>query len=441
MRTLIFWFGIACAALAGFVDPVWGYATVAVLALVQLVLLSNASGGSVFLLIHYTTLLTYFSLAPAMQIATDSEFWDAGVLMTASHTQALMLLLLYMAGVEIARFGMADMPGRITTAPAPRAAGVAHPVLLLGCALVAFGALFVKPGLNFVARGVVGLAGEDDAVPIDYIVFSTLPKLLVAICFVALAVHAWRRRTLGSWLAAGLCFVLAAVATNPVNTPRQILLIGFLPLLIMACARHRRWLLAAAIFGAIAGLGPVFNLISRGSMWGEDLMTFPFSPDFDAQYVVAGILERAPIPELGWGRYLLSAFSFFLPRDLKMFPDFDPLGWSTILGNFSQSNLSLPPFTTAYFDFGLAGPVLLGLAVSALFRKVDKAIDPNRALSGGYLAALVLLAAYVPFMRGPILGWGPFATAGLIAAMVAGLLSTRFGRPQARPLRRSLPAA
>jgi hypothetical protein len=165
-------------------------------------------------------------------------------------------------------------------------------------------------------------------------------------------------------------------------------------------------------------------------MWGEELTTFPFSQDFDAQYVVAGILERAPIPDLGWGRYLLSAVSFFLPRDLKMFPDFDPLGWSAILGNFSQSNLSLPPFTTAYFDFGLAGPALLGLVLSAGFRLVDKAIDPNRALSGGYLAALVLLAAYVPFMRGPILGWGPFATSGLIAALVAGALCSRARRVQ-----------
>jgi hypothetical protein len=261
-------------------------------------------------------------------------------------------------------------------------------------------------------------------VPLDFIFYSTLPKLVVLLCFVALAIHAVRRRTLWSWCAAGLAGALALLAANPVNTPRQILLIGLLPLLVHALGRSRRWLLAGVIFGAIAGLGPVLNLISRGSMWGEELTTFPFSQDFDAMFVVAGILERAPIPDLGWGRYLLSAFSFFLPRDLKMFPDFDPLGWSAILGNFSQSNLSLPPFTTAYFDFGLAGPALLGFAISAGFRWVDRAIDPNRPLSGTYLSALVLLAAYVPFMRGPILGWGPFAASGLIAAVIAGALSS-----------------
>lgn len=439
MRILSFWSGIVCAMLCGLVDPVWGYTAVFALSLIQIALLGS-SGASVFLLVHYTAILTYFSIAPAMQISHDVAFWDAGVMRTPAHTQALMLLLLYMAGVEAARLGVPDAPAHLPGRHDRRLVGVAHPLLLLlSCSLAAFATLFIKPELNFVARGVAG--GGDDNVPLDFIFYSTLPKLVVLMCFVALAIHAVRRRTPWAWCAAGLAFALALAAANPVNTPRQILLIGLLPLLIHALGRSRRWLLAGVIFGAIAGLGPVLNLISRGSMWGEELTTFPFSPDFDAMFVVAGILERAPIPDLGWGRYLLSAFSFFLPRDLKMFPDFDPLGWSAILGNFSQSNLSLPPFTTAYFDFGMAGPALFGFAISAGFRWVDRAIDPNRPLSGAYLSALVLLAAYVPFMRGPILGWGPFVVSGLIAAVVAGALSSRRQRPLPRGVRHSLPSA
>jgi hypothetical protein len=441
MRTLSFWSGIVCAMLCGLVDPVWGYAAVCALSLIQLSLLGS-SGSSVFLLIHYATILTYFSIAPAMQISHDVEFWEAGVMSTAAHTQALMLLLLYMAGVEAARLGVPDAPAHLPGGHDRRLVGVAHPLLLLlSCSLAAFATLFIKPELNFVARGLTGVTGGEENVPIDFIFYSTLPKLVVLMCFVALAIHAVRRRTLWSWCAAGLAFGLALAAANPVNTARQVLLIGLLPLLIHALGRGRRWLLGSVIFGAIAGLGPVLNLISRGSVWGEELTTFPFSQDFDAMFVVAGILERAPIPDLGWGRYLLSAFSFFLPRDLKMFPDFDPLGWSAILGNFSQSNLSLPPFTTAYFDFGLAGPALFGYAISAGFRVVDRAIDPNRPLSGSYLSALVLLAAYVPFMRGPILGWGPFAVSGLIAAVIAGALSSRARRPLPRAVRHGLPSA
>lgn len=427
MRTLAFWFGIACAFLCGLVDPVWGYAAVSVLAVAQLAML-RAPGGSVFLLIHYTAILIYFSLAPAMQIAADVDFWEAGVLGAAAHTQALMLLLLYMAGVEAARFGVPDAPSGMARRTGPRAVGVAHPLLvLLGCALAAFASLFVRPDLNFVARGIAGLGAEINF-PVDFIVYSTIPKLIVLVCFVALAIHAFRQRTLWAWCAAALALALSAIAANPVNTARQVLLIGLLPLFIHGFGRSRRWLLAGVIFAAIAGLGPVLNLVSRGSFWGESLSTFPYSQDFDAMFVVAGILERVPEPDLGLGRYLLSAFSFFLPRSLKMFPDFDPLGWPGILGNFSQSNLSLPPFTTAYFDFGLLGPLMLGFVVSAGFRMVDKAIDPRRAVSGAYLCALVLLAAYVPFMRGPILGWGAFAASGLIAALVAGILSARARR-------------
>ncbi|MET3493607.1 hypothetical protein [Variovorax boronicumulans] len=432
MRTLAFWFGIACALLCGLVDPVWGYAAVFVLAAVQLSML-GARGDSVFLLIHYTVLLIYFSLAPAMQIAADVDFWQVGILGTAAHTQALMLLLLYMAGVEAARLGMSERPAVHGGGPYTAARGVAHPfLLLLSCSLAAFATLFIRPELNFVARGVVS---EEASLPIDYIVFSTIPKLVVLMCFVALAIHAARRRTLWAWCAAGLALALAAIAANPVNTARQVILIGLLPLLIHAIGRRHRWTLAAIVFGAIAGLGPVLNLISRDAMWGASLEAFPFSQDFDAMFVIAGLLERAPSPEPGFGRYLLSAASFFLPRDLKMFPEFDPLGWSAVAANFSQTNLSLPPFATAYFDFGLLGPVLLGFAVSAGFRIVDRVVNPQRTLTASYLCALVLLAAYVPFMRGPILGWGPFAASGLIAALVAGGLSSWFRRRTHRAMR------
>ncbi len=431
MRILCFWCGLAAAMLCGLLDPVWGYAAVFLLSLLQLALLGGP-GASVFLLVHYTTLLTYFSLAPAIQIAQDLSFWEAGVIGTVAHTQALMLLLLYMAGVEAARFGVVDPPlrhiaGIAGTAPAP---GAAHPLLLLGLLGAAFAVLLARADLNFVARG---LPGEIENPPLDFIVYSTLPKLVVLMCFVALAIHALRQRTAAAWCLAALALAAAAIAANPVNTARQILLIGLLPLLIHGLGRSRRWTLAFVVFAAIAGLGPVFNLLSRGSMWGESLATFPYSPDFDAMYVVAGLLERAPSPDLGFGRYLLSGFSFVLPRDMKLFPDFDPLGWPAVLGNFSQSNLSLAQFATVFFDFGLPGPLVFGFLLSSLFRRVDRAIDTHGPISRGYLAALVLLAAYVPFMRGPILGWGPFAASGLIAALLVGALCTGFG-----PARRAL---
>ncbi|KAF1048064.1 hypothetical protein [Xylophilus sp.] len=121
-----------------------------------------------------------------------------------------------------------------------------------------------------------------------------------------------------------------------------------------------------------------------------------------------------------------------LPHDLKLFPDYDPLGWPVVLNNFSQSNLSLAPFTTAYLDFGLAGPFLLGLALSIVGAALERRLVPGSALTGGYLSALVLLAAYVPLMRGPILGWGPFAASGLLAALALGWLCT--GRERTVPL-------
>ncbi len=185
---------------------------------------------------------------------------------------------------------------------------------------------------------------------------------------------------------------------------------------------------------AIAGLGPVFNLVSRGSMWGGVARDLSLQPRLRCDVRGGRLLERAPAPDLGFGRYLpVSGFSFVLPRDMKLFPDFDPLGWPAMLGNFSQSNLSLAQFATVFFDFGLPGPLVFGFLLSSLFRRGRPRDRYARPVSRGYLAALVLLAAYVPFMRGPILGWGPFAASGLIAALLVGALCTGFG-----PARRAL---
>lgn len=431
MRNIVFCFGLVCAMLCGLMSPMWGYMVVTLLSIVQLLALSSA-GSSAFLLVHYASILTYFSLAPAVQISMHLDFWGVGVVRDNAHQEALLLLLLYMGGVELARVALTD-----TQPAAPRplphreppwrtsAPMVAHPLALLLCALAAFGLLLTRPDLNFVARGVVS---EVELRPADLIFYSTVPKTMVLLCFSALAIHAVSTRTAWAWLVAAAALLLAAIAANPVNTARQILLIGLLPLFIHFLAARRPWLLALLIFGAIAGLGPLFNFLSRGELYGAALTIFPFSEDFDAQFVVAALLERVPAHDWGYGRYLLSAASFLMPRDLKLFPDFDPLSWPEVLGNFSQRNLSLPPFSTAYFDFGLLGPVLLGFSLSVGFTVVDRVVQSQRALSCSYLCSLVLLAAYVPFLRGPILGWGPFAASGVITALVVGALCSFPGR-------------
>lgn len=417
MRSLSVWCGLAAALLCGLADPAWGFAAVCMLSLVQIALLGRPT-ESLFLLVHYTTVLVYFSIAPSMQISADVGFWGGGPVGPQAYTQTLVLLLLYLAGVEAASLVFARTATSLTVL-SQQPPDVKHPTLLLVLVCAGFAVLWVRPELNFVARGTTT---DIPPPPFDTIVFSTLPKLVVLVGTVALSIRALRKGSAGAWCAVATAVVLAAIAANPVNTARQILLVGMLPLLLHAFGRHWRWTLALVITSAVAGLGPVLNLISRGSMWGETLAVFPYSADFDSTYVVSTLLERAPPTELGWGRYLLSAVSFLLPRDLKLFPEYDPLGWPSVLNNFSQSNLSLAPFTTAYLDFGLAGPFLLGLLLSAGALHLERRLVPNSALTGGYLSALVLLAAYVPLMRGPILGWGPFAASGLIAALAVGLL-------------------
>lgn len=436
MRTMFFWFGLATALLGSMVEPAWGYAAIFALAVVQILFVGRA-GQSTFLLLHYVTVLVYFSVAPAAQIANDVAFWDAGVIGRDAHRVACMLLLLYMAGIELAaalQSGAAPVaapaPGQ---RPLPRA--LTDPAFGLGCALVllamcalALGVLLTRPDLNFVARGVVS---EEIIRPFESIVFSTLPKTLVLVGFVVLAINASLRPGVLAVGIALLALVMAAVSANPVNTARQILIVGLLPGLIYLFGARHRLLLAVGLFVAIAGIGPVLNFFSRDQLYGVELASFPNSQDFDAMYVIAGLLERTQMPEPGLGRYLLSALSFMLPRELKLFPEFDPLAWPEVANHFSQTNLSFPPFMTAYLDFGLFGPLLLGFCVARGFRWIERRAAGLPWLSVEALVGMVLLAAYVPFIRGPILGWGPFVASGLLSALLVGwtMRAARVARP------------
>lgn len=419
MRLFYFWFGLVGACLAALLDPVWGYRALFALALLQVFMISR-SRENIFLLIHYVTVLIYFSIAPAVQIHTGTDFWRVGLLDSPAHFRALTILLAYMAGIELAS------QLSLQTPPVPRIqaqpASFSHTSMLLitVISMLAFAALFARPSLNFVARGA---PSEEDIRPFQLILFSTLPKTLVLLGFVALAINAVNTRGSLAIAAALLVFAAACAAANPINTARQVILIGLLPLLIHLLAFRRKLVLAAMVFGVVAGIGPVLNFLSRDSFYDGDISSFPTSPDFDAMFIIAGVLDRAPGHELGYGRYLLSAFSFIIPRDLKLFPDFDPLGWPAVGANFSQANVSFPPFATAYLDFGFIGPIMLGLAVGKTFQMVQRAISAAAPSQTVLLIGLVMCAAYIPFLRGPILGWGPFAIAGVISAFIIGALA------------------
>ena len=66
MRTLLFWFSIVCALLCGQVDPVWGYAAVAVLSVVQLAM-PGGSGGGAARVVHHATLEAQDAGQPDLQ--------------------------------------------------------------------------------------------------------------------------------------------------------------------------------------------------------------------------------------------------------------------------------------------------------------------------------------------------------------------------------------
>lgn len=421
MRLLIFFAGIIFSTCISFFDVSFGYSVLTAMTAIQLLVLSRRK-KNIFLIIHYTTVLIYFSLAPAIQLMTGVEFWDLGNVSHDSHRLALLLLNIYLTGIEFGTVVNISSKKYTTEFVSEIKFNSINLFYILILSVVAFSILFISPELTFVPRGLFDLANSR---PLELIVFSTLPKTLLLLASIVSIEYFLKRKSFINAICSFFILTISAIGSNPVNTARQIIIIGVLPIIIFYFGSRRRWLLVVLLFGAIAGVGPVLNFISRGSFYDIDVVLYPFSPDFDAMYIVAGVIDRVTFDYLGYGRYLISAFSFFLPRELKLFPNFDPLSTNQVEQNFSQNNLSFPPFMTAYLDFQIFGPFFLGVLVAIFFKKMEKQSNSMSFSNTRALIFYVLVAAYVPFLRGPILGWGPFAIGGVLSAFLIGYLNRK----------------
>lgn len=406
------------------VSPVACYFLLAVVAFLRFASLC-LTRGSLFLTVHYSICSIYFCVAPLAQQAVGTTFWGFGVLEDGPKSMAAMAAALYMFGTEL---------GWGQSKSAAHAAQVAHyreprPLQLDGfrlvlLAAVCLGFLWSNPGLNFVPRGLVD---ERNVRVYELFLLSTLPKTLLVLCLSAQIIAVIQRPKLLTIIGVLLVALMAVVGSSPVTTARQVWVVGLLPGVLWVLRAHPRIILVSGLWLAIAGLGPILNYFSRNSFFDVETTFYPFSADFDAMYVAAGVLQSDAVGELGLGRYMLNAISFVLPREFKLFPQFDPLQTDQVHAVFSQANLAFPPFMTAYLDFGLAGAFGLGLLVSRFFLRLERlgSVSFERQL-----IFFIAVAAYVPFLRGPILGWGAFALSGLVSGpIILQVCAKRRARP------------
>src|SRR5450830_1292357 len=383
----------------GAFDVIYGYISLFFYCL--FVVLKATKRGFYGLITHYSAVGIYATLATAFQISEGFEFWGFGSIQDGYYEVGY-----HISGADKMHFGRVKI-FRLDIDNNRDLKFISAALIFFGIALVL---IYIRPDLSIELRG---YQTNDEGRAVSVFFFAYLPKLFIwALCAIAgILLLATRSKRYGS------LFVFAAIAAliwaGPQTTARQVILVGALPLLYSAATLTYPIILPIVIWVGVLFVGPALNYFSRDYLYGVETQGFPFSPDFDAMYIVSALIERIDYFPLGLGRYLLSAFSFFLPRELKLFVEFDPLnreGGAV----FSQTNVSTPPFFTAFLDFWFLGPVLLGIAIGAFIGWAE--IFRQRKYAAGnlwFLIPFVVFSSYVPFIRGPILGWGPYILAGV----------------------------
>lgn len=364
--------------------------------------------------IHHAALGIYCGIAASFQMIDGSNFWNAFPATENAYRMSAILTSLYLIAVEF------TLSSRKMANPSRSKFEIAasRPLLIIPIALICYAALYLRPDLNFVTRGLTVLT---DTRPMQYIFFSVFPKTILWICFaICIGLLSYRTSIFNIFLTL-ICGGFALHGAGPTTTPRQLILIGILPAVILVLRGKSPFYIFIAIWIGVVGVGPIINLISRDSLYDVTTRYYPYSPDFDAIFIESIFIEQSAhlSLDIGLGRYLINAFSFVLPSELKPFKSFDLLAEQAPY-IFSQSNLSLPPYFLGYLDFGFLGVILFGFLVG----KVCQSLNRWHASASGsmLLVSLTAMASLVPFVRGPVLGWGMFFSAGIVGAILVTLL-------------------
>jgi len=361
---------------------------------------------------NYIAIGIYCSLAAAFQISHEVTFWGASLPERDSYAHALIICVLYSVFFEIG-YSFIGIKSVVNNKKGDVVRVLDKPILfgfiVVALLMISDGLMLSHPEMNMIERSFQDYF-QNRAFSI--FIFASLPKTFVWACLSLSISFFVNKKTLINAVFVVLCLIEVAIFGAPATTSRQIIIIGGMPVVYYMFSNRKPLYIGIVIWLGVVVVGPLLNYFSRDYMYGNITQSFPYSSDFDAMFVSAAIIERSEYFILGYGRYLLYAFSFFLPAEMKPFSSFDPLlGFGGAI--FSQANVSLPPFVEGYLDFGIFGPIVLGGFVGGVMKVVD--LKTKESTGVGVLLGYSILSSYIPFVRGPILGWGMFFMSGVIS--------------------------
>lgn len=252
--------------------------------------------------------------------------------------------------------------------------------------------------------------------------------LFVAVVFITEAKKA--RKLTKRTVIALLCLVLACF---PTGLSRNMMASFYAGLLIVTfdISRRGRWF-SWVIIGGLVLIFPAVEVFRRIITLQQDnlmdLVTSSFTASylqghFDSHQMFITVARYVEQFGLSWGKQLLGALLFFMPRSLWPGKP-EGTGHSAILAldQFYFSNVSANPATEGYVNFGIPGVILfafmIGFAVSWLDKAFWKAKSGTQSLSLMQFIYPFSMFMFFFMMRGDLMSSWAYSFAQFVVGSV-----------------------
>jgi hypothetical protein len=233
----------------------------------------------------------------------------------------------------------------------------------------------------------------------------------VTACLVAAMCRASRHWP-ASMVSLLLVIALLAIARNPFNAPRFMLLAVWGPVMLALVGGKvsAAWFYAVCLV-ALTVVFPMLNITTRSGLEGLDDLSqisvignFFDIPSIDVFDMAVHAVRFMSVHDHMWGEKLVAILLFFVPRALwpgkPIVGGLDVGGELFAAGMYGTPNLSFFVGCDLYMDFGFIGVALGGVIASLALRWILKA---EWGVFGGFAISRFVIASSLPILlRGPV---------------------------------------
>ena len=379
--------------------------------------------------------LIFFGVAPLLQYVTDIYAW--GLDPTKSEILKNNLLILvwsvcYIAGMHWARRAKTTKKKEKVVKKSPVQIGyrVRHVDFLAIC--VAISAMIVL--YRVYTTGFYQMMFRDtNSLSVDNQTFRLLLNHgfnnFILFTAVFCIIDAKNRKKIGAKMViAVLCLIIGCFPTG-LDRNMMASFYGGLVIILFDKSRKGRWY-ALAVYAGLILIFPAINVFRRvanaeGDIWNVMVESFGSSyldGHYDAHQMIISVQRYVAEYGLCFGRQILGAFLFFVPRAL--WPA-KPIGTGATvihaLDQFSFSNVSAPLVAESYIALGIVGVMVGAILLARFVYRLDKAYWQSEERTS-FIRIIYPFAMFMFFfiLRGDLLSGWSFTFAQLFVGSCFG---------------------